>query len=129
MQTSNGRVLASSTYDTTKDVVQVGLPAAATLYYTVAGIWGFPFADEVVATLAAVALFLGVVLKISASRWNHSDERVDGTLNVVRGDEKMIQQLDLQTEPADLAKKDELVIKVNKVEPLGGAVESIPPTV
>ena len=35
-----------------------------------AGIWGFPYAEQVVGTITAVDTFLGVLLGISSSQYN-----------------------------------------------------------
>lgn len=60
----------NKTYDVLKWVAQYLLPAAGTLYFALASIWGLPYAGEVVGTITAVDAFLGVVLGISSSRYN-----------------------------------------------------------
>ena len=55
-----------------KYVAQIVLPAAGTLYGALAGIWGLPYGEQIVATIAAVDLFLGAVLKISTDNYNKS---------------------------------------------------------
>ena len=52
-------------YDALKFTAQILLPAIATLYFTLASIWGLPYAEQIVGTITAVDTFLGVVLKIS----------------------------------------------------------------
>lgn len=52
-----------------KWVAQYLLPALATLYFALAGIWGFPFGEEIVGTLTAVDTFLGVLLGISSAKY------------------------------------------------------------
>lgn len=59
--------MSNSTYDKLKFIAQVVLPAAGTLYAALAGIWGLPYAEQIVGTIVAVDTFLGVVLKISTS--------------------------------------------------------------
>ena len=61
-------------YDILKFVAQVILPAIGTLYFALAGIWGFPYAEQVVGTIAAIDTFLGVCLGISASKYNKNQE-------------------------------------------------------
>ena len=46
------------------------LPALGTLYFALAGIWGFPYAEQVVGTITAVDTFLGVILGISTAQYN-----------------------------------------------------------
>lgn len=72
-------IMNNRTYLTTKHLVQVVLPALGTLYFTVASIWNLPYADEVVGTLAAIALFLGLALGVSKKQYDNSDAAYDGT--------------------------------------------------
>lgn len=62
--------MSNSTYDTLKFIVQIVLPACGTLYFALASIWGLPYAEQIVGTIAAVTTFLGVVLKISTVQYN-----------------------------------------------------------
>lgn len=57
-------------YNTLKWIAMILLPAAGTLYFALAGIWGFPFPEEVVGTITAVDTFLGVLLGISTANYN-----------------------------------------------------------
>lgn len=57
------------TYDILKWIAQILLPALGTLYFVIAGIWGLPFAEQIVGTIAAVDTFLGVILGISSYRY------------------------------------------------------------
>ncbi|OXZ37153.1 phage holin [Finegoldia magna] len=61
--------LDNKTYDILKWVAQILLPASATLYVAVAGIWGFPYAKEIAGTISAVDLFLGALLGISSMNY------------------------------------------------------------
>ena len=54
--------MSNKVYDVLKWIAQVVLPAIATLYFALAGIWGFPYGEEIVGTITAVDTFLGVVL-------------------------------------------------------------------
>lgn len=61
---------SNKTYDMLKWVAQILLPALATLYFALAGIWDFPFGEEVVGTITAVDAFLGCILGISTKQYN-----------------------------------------------------------
>ena len=61
--------MTNATYDFLKYVAQIVLPAAGTLYGALAGIWGLPYGEQIVATIAAVDLFLGAVLHISTDNY------------------------------------------------------------
>lgn len=56
-------------YDILKWIALVGLPALTALWLTLANIWGFPYAEAIGATMAAVTTFLGAVLGISSIQY------------------------------------------------------------
>lgn len=62
--------LSNRTYDLLKWVAQYFLPAAGTLYFALASIWGLPYGEQIVGTITAVDTFLGVVLGISSANYN-----------------------------------------------------------
>jgi hypothetical protein len=65
-----GDIMNNKIYDVLKYVAQIVLPAIATLYFALAGIWGLPYGEEVVGTITAVDTFLGVILGISSANYN-----------------------------------------------------------
>jgi len=54
--------LSNQTYNTLKWIAQILLPALATLYLALAGLWGFPHTEAVVGTITALDTFLGALL-------------------------------------------------------------------
>lgn len=62
--------MSDSVYDKLKFLAMIVLPAIATLYFSLAGIWGFPYGEEIVGTLTAIDTFLGVILGISTAQYN-----------------------------------------------------------
>ena len=62
-------IFSNSTYDKLKWIAQILLPALGTLYFTLAGIWGFPYGEQIIGTISSVDVFLGVVLKISSDNY------------------------------------------------------------
>lgn len=71
-------MFSNRTYDVLKLVTLHVLPALGTLYAALAGIWGFPYAEAVVGTIAALTTFLGALLGISSRQYNKtvlSDEK------------------------------------------------------
>lgn len=62
--------MSNKLYDVLKWIAQILLPALATLYFALAGIWDFPFGEQIVGTIAAVDTFLGVLLGISTAQYN-----------------------------------------------------------
>ena len=63
-------MLSNKAYDTLKWIAMYLLPALGTLYFALAGIWNFPYGEEVVGTITAVDTFLGAVLCISTASYN-----------------------------------------------------------
>ena len=66
-------MMSNKTYDILKWITQYMLPAIGTLYFALAGIWGFPYGEQIVGTITAVDTFLGVVLGISSARYNKAN--------------------------------------------------------
>lgn len=66
--------LSNKAYDVLKFIAQIALPAAATLYFTLAGIWGFPYGEEIVGTITAVDTCLGVLLGVSTAKYKKESE-------------------------------------------------------
>lgn len=69
--------LNDKTYDILKWVAQYLLPSAGTLYFALAGIWGFPFGEQIVGTITAVDTFLGVILGISSMQYDKTGGHLD----------------------------------------------------
>ena len=67
--------MSNKTYDILKYIAQIELPALGTLYAALAGIWGFPFGEEIVGTIVAVDAFLGALLQISSNSYNKEQEK------------------------------------------------------
>ena len=66
--------MSNKLYDILKYVAQIILPACATLYFALAGIWNLPYREEVVGTITAIDAFLGVLLGISTHNYNLKQE-------------------------------------------------------
>lgn len=66
--------MSNKTYDILKWIAMYLLPALGTLYFALAGIWGFPYGEQVVGTITAVDTFLGVILGISSVQYNGSTD-------------------------------------------------------
>ena len=61
--------MSNKLYDVLKWITMVALPALGTLYFALAGIWGFPYAEQIGGTITALVTFLGVLLGISSSQY------------------------------------------------------------
>lgn len=74
--------MTNKTYDILKFIAQILLPALSTLYFALAGIWGFPYGEQIVGTLAAIDAFLGAILKISSTNYYKTGRDIVGTLEI-----------------------------------------------
>ena len=70
----NEMKMSNKTYDILVWFVQIVLPALAALYSALVGIWGFPYGEQIVGTIAAVDVFLGAVLKISNAQYKKQNQ-------------------------------------------------------
>ena len=68
--------MENRTYDILKFIAQIVLPALGTLYFALAGIWGFPYGEQIVGTITAIDTFLGAILGLSTMAYNdrHKEE-------------------------------------------------------
>lgn len=82
MDSNTKPMLSDRVYDVLGNIVKLGLPAIGTAYFTIAQIWGFPYGEEVVGTLAALATLGGVMLLISKRQYDKSDDKFDGVLQI-----------------------------------------------
>lgn len=64
-------------YDVLKWVTLVCIPAFTTAYVGLAGIWGWPYADEIAKTSAVVCVLLGSLLGISTIAYNKEKQPPD----------------------------------------------------
>lgn len=61
--------MSNKVYDVLVYVVQIVLPAVATLYAGLAVLWGLPMAEQVVGTITLITTFLGTCLRISNAKY------------------------------------------------------------
>lgn len=107
-------LLSNKVYDTLKWIAQYLLPASATLYFALTVIWGFPYGEQVVGTISALTIFLGVILGISSNSYIKSGTDTDGTLQVdVRNPDKDIYRLQLNSDLEVLADKQKVTFIVD----------------
>ena len=67
-------LFSNEQYDKWKFVAQIVLPAAGTLYFALASIWGLPYGEQIVGTITAVDAFMGAVLHISTNQYRRELE-------------------------------------------------------
>lgn len=132
LQKVDGKTALSDTaHSVSKDLVSLYIPAFASLYYGLAKIWDLPYAEQVVGTLALVATFLGIVLKVSTANYNAAGGGIDGdVVATTTTDGGLSYSLNFNGDPADIQNMDKVTFKVvhgdSPQEPEIPAVE--PPT-
>ena len=62
--------LPDKVYNVLKWVCIIVLPALATFYFTLAQIWGLPYAEQICGTITAVDLLLGALIGVSTVQYN-----------------------------------------------------------
>ena len=64
--------LPDNVYNILKWITLICIPALATFYVVLSGVWGWPYADQVAKTATAVCTLLGALLGISTAEYNKS---------------------------------------------------------
>ena len=64
--------LSDKWYTILKWVTLICIPALATFYVALSGVWGWPYADQIAKTATAVCTLLGALLGISTAEYNRS---------------------------------------------------------
>lgn len=72
--------MSGEVYEALKWLAQVALPAFSTVYLALAKIWTFPYPEQVSATIMAVVLFIGSVLKISSAFYQRAKQSAINSL-------------------------------------------------
>lgn len=104
---------SQSAYDTVKFLAMIAFPALGVAYFSLAQIWGLPKAEEVVGTITVIDLFLGTLVGISKRQYDNSEEKYDGAINVTPNEDGN-SDLNVALNPASIAGKDEILVKVVK---------------
>ena len=61
-----------SVYKILSYVALIILPAVATLYFALSGIWGWPYGEQIVGSITAIDAFLGAALGVSNAAYKKS---------------------------------------------------------
>lgn len=64
--------MSNRTYDILAYIGRIFLPACAALYSALSGIWGLPYGEAIVGTLAAVAVFINALLKKESNAYSET---------------------------------------------------------
>jgi hypothetical protein len=118
--------LSDTQYNWLKHVASVGLPAVAALYYALGQLWHFPNIEQVVATVAIVNTFLGTILGYSTVKYNASEAKYAGIIEIAETEFKKIFSLNLTSHPDELVPGTEATFKIESTGNSPG-VTNIPP--
>ena len=107
-------VMNDKVYDVLNNIVKLALPALATFYAALSGLWNLPYSLEVVGTITALATLLGVFLVIARAAYTGQPVDYDGVLTVNDTDpEKDVMRLNIDRTLAELGDKDTVTLKVD----------------
>ena len=67
-------MMSDKTYDIIKDVSLLWMPTAITLYGVISATWGFPYGEQILATLTGLNAALGAVVKYYKSKYDKESE-------------------------------------------------------
>ena len=98
-------LLPDKVYTVLKWIVILVMPAISTLYATLSTIWGWPHATEIVLTVNAVTLFMGILIGVSSKSYSG-----DGQLVTTDSGYKLV----LNADPDELAAKSSITFQVVK---------------
>lgn len=110
--------MSNRQYDILKFVALIALPAVAALYSSLSGIWGWPRGQETLATIAAIQVCLGVLLKWASDRYDKDgdgeyDKEYVGVFKVGHEEDGYTYKLELELEPDDLQAMESFSLRVN----------------
>lgn len=109
-----GFTLSNQMYDALRFLAVIMLPALGSAYFALAGLWSLPKPDEVVGTIVIIDTLLGVVVRTARRSYENSPDRFDGVITVSPDEDPDRSNLRVQLDPAAVADKDEVRVRVKK---------------
>lgn len=106
-------LLSDKTYNILKLGAQLVLPAIGALYFALAAVWDLPAGAQVTGTIAALNVFVGVVVTFAKMLHEASWAQYDGSLALEDTEDGTTIRLQ-QVDPEALLKKDSILFKVNR---------------
>ena len=67
-------MITNKAYDIIKDVSLLWLPIAITFYGVISATWGFPYGDQILATLTGLNAALGAITKYYKSQYDKKED-------------------------------------------------------
>lgn len=108
-------ILSNFYYAFAKQGATIILPAVGTLYFMLAELWNLPYAEQIVGTVAALNLFVGVLVGVAKKIYEGTGGKYDGAVVVTTGEDGVKRfHLQLDQDPDELDQKDSITFKVAK---------------
>jgi hypothetical protein len=104
--------LGNFSYDVLQNLTRVILPGLSALYAALGAIWGFPNVEQIVGTVAALNVFLGLVATVSHKNYVKANSGFDGQVLTTTDDEGTSFRLVLETPLDEAVKNGQVVFKV-----------------
>ena len=70
--------MTNKAFDVLRLIGELILPALATLYAALGAIWGWPYIEAIVGTIAAVTAFIGAIVNGLRRVYNKKEEQHEG---------------------------------------------------
>lgn len=114
-KTNDHIMLTDNAYSKGKKLVQVWIPAFSSLYFGLGNIWGLPYVEEIIGTLALLATFMGVCLGLSSKQYDESQAGFEGDIVVSETEAgRKLFSLEINGDPAELEQKSSVKFNVIK---------------
>lgn len=110
----------NKTYDLAQAFVTMVFPAVLVLYAALASVWHWAYTEQVIASGAAIVTFLGVVLKVSQTRYKKAVQNTyDGFIAVdTSATDSATVRLSLDTPVDALQNRDAVVLRLSDLDEL-----------
>lgn len=115
-------LLSNAAYDVLNKLVKYILPALGTAYFSLASIWNFPAAEQVVGTIAVLTTLFGILLAVSKSSYNSADitedtplQQFDGAIVFNHSTNPLSETMSIELEEG-LAGKSQVTLRVKTQE-------------
>lgn len=106
--------MSNLTYDRLKRTAQLILPGLGALYFTLSQIWGLPYGEEVVGSIAALNTFIGGIVVVSSNQYQARHSAADGALILEEVDGVLKYTMELERDPSELSGQDEFRLKIEE---------------
>jgi hypothetical protein len=117
-------VVNTDFFDALKALV-VLLPLAGAIYFALHGLLNLPYGEQVLGAVTSATASLAAFIHTNEAKYNASDARFDGVVNVVQTDAKKLYQLALNYDPQLIDQAETILLKV--VKPLPAAKSTAAP--